>query len=102
MGERYASPCAIYLTILFCCEKMIKRVRSKMKPKEIVLWHDNNIVINIENCEIYIKEDQTDSVIPYRWVELETGHRFAELEGWHYRIRDNDTWITGWENYYED
>jgi hypothetical protein len=39
--------------------------------------------------------------LPYRWLELETGQKFAELDGWHYRLRYDKTWIIGWEEVYE-
>jgi hypothetical protein len=46
-------------------------------------------------------DDDTNPILPYRWIELETGQRFAELEGWHYRLKYGNEWITGWENFYE-
>ncbi len=71
------------------------------KPSEIVLWHDDNIVLTIENCDVTLYEDKTEPLLPYRWLELETGQKFAELDGWHYRLKYDKTWITGWEEVYE-
>jgi len=72
-----------------------------MKPKQVVLWHDNDIVLTIENCDVTLCIDNTDPILPYRWLELETGQKFAELDGWHYRLRYDKTWIIGWEEVYE-
>jgi len=72
-----------------------------VKPDQIVLWHDNDIVLTIENCYVMLLDDDTNPILPYRWIELETGQRFAELEGWHYRLKYGNEWITGWENFYE-
>jgi len=73
-----------------------------MKPNEIILWHDNNIVLNIEGSDIKFGVDESDPNLPYRWVEIDTGHKFAELDGWHYRIRHGKDWTIGWEEVYED
>ena len=70
-------------------------------PDEVILWNDNNIVITLQNCDITLVSEETDSILRYRYVELETGQRFAELDGWHYRIRYNKTWVHGWEHFYE-
>jgi hypothetical protein len=72
------------------------------KPSEVVLWHDNDIILTIENCDVTLCIDNTDLMLPYRWLELETGQKFAELDGWHYRLKYGKTWITGWEEVYED
>ena len=72
------------------------------KPTSVVLWHDDNIVLTAENCDVTLCIDDTESMLPYRWVELETGHKFAELDGWHFIIKYGNKQITGWENYYEE
>jgi hypothetical protein len=72
------------------------------KPTEVVLWHDNNIVLNIENCDVTLCQDDTNPFLPYRWLELETGQKFAELDGWHYRIKMDEYWSTGWETIFEE
>lgn len=71
------------------------------KPNEVILWHDKNIVLHIDNCDVTLFTDETDPKFPYRYLELETGQQFAELDGWHYRIRYKKTWVTGWEEVYE-
>ena len=73
-----------------------------MKPKQVVLWHDDNIVLTIENCDVTLYTDNTDPILPYRWIELETGHKFAELDGWHYIIKYKKSQVTGWDHYYEE
>lgn len=73
-----------------------------MKPDQIVLWHDKDIVLTIDNCDATLVVDETNPSLPYRWIELETGQRFAELDGWHYRLKYKDKWVQGWENFYED
>jgi len=72
-----------------------------MKPDKVILWHDNNIVLTIDNCDVTLFTDDTSGMFPYRWIELETGQKFAELDGWHYRIQYGQSWVTGWEEYYE-
>jgi hypothetical protein len=74
-----------------------------MKPKQIILWHDDNRVLTIDGCDATLFTDETDPNLPYRWVELDTGHKFAELDGWHWRFQyNNNVWVSGWENYYEN
>ena len=73
-----------------------------IKPTEVVLWHDKNIVLTIENCDVTLCVDSTDVTLPYRWLELETGQQFAELDGWHFIIKYGKGQVTGWENYYEE
>jgi hypothetical protein len=72
------------------------------KPTKVILWHDNNIVLTIENCDVMLVEDDTNTILPYRWIELETGQQFAELDGWHYRMLIDGSWVTGWETVYEE
>jgi hypothetical protein len=72
------------------------------KPSQVILWHDNNIVLTIENCDVTLCVDDTNAILPYRWLELETGQKFAELDGWHYRILIDGNWATGWETVYEE
>ena len=72
------------------------------KLKELILWHDNNIHITVENCNFDLCYDDTKSPFIYRWVELETGQKFAELDGWHYKVVYTDgSSGAGWERYYE-
>jgi len=73
-----------------------------MKPDQVVLWNDKNIVLTIDNCDVTLVIDETNPSLPYRWIELETGQQFAELDGWHYRLKYKNKWIAGWEKFFEE
>lgn len=75
---------------------------SSEKLEQLILWHDNNIVITVENCGFTLCQDDTNALLPYRWLELDTGQKFAELEGWHYRYKIGNWWKHGWETIYEE
>lgn len=76
---------------------------KRKRPNKVILWHDKNTILTIENCDVTLYTDDTDPMLPYRWLELDDlGQKFAELDGWHYRIQYGKTWVSGWEEYYED
>ena len=69
----------------------------------LILWHDNGTHITVEGGNFSVCQDTEQYPFTYRWVELDTGQVFNELDGWHYKINYYDgTYYLGWERYYEE